>query len=131
QLGHSVHVEVEGLESDRWYYYRFRCGDAQSPVGRTRTMPARNSLPSEFHFAFASCQHYETGHYTAYRHMAEQDLDLVVHLGDYIYEGPGQEGKVRKHLGKELKSLADYRVRHAQYRSDPHLQAMHARCPWM
>ncbi|MCO6047639.1 alkaline phosphatase D family protein [Aeoliella sp. ICT_H6.2] len=131
QLGHSVHVAVDGLRPDRWYHYRFMVGDATSPVGRTRTTPRRVASPDLFRFAFASCQHYEAGHYAAYRHMAEQDLDMVVHLGDYIYEGKGKKGGVRKHLGKEINSLDDYRIRHAQYRSDPLLQAMHAQCPWM
>jgi alkaline phosphatase D len=130
-LAHSVHVEVDGLEPDRWYWYRFRTGDAESPIGRTRTVPARDAMPDELRFAFASCQHFESGLFTAYEHMAAEDLDLVVHLGDYIYEYAGQDGRVRKHLGGEIQSLDDYRIRHAQYRSDPLLQGMHARCPWM
>jgi alkaline phosphatase D len=131
QLGHAVHVTVDGLRPDRWYYYRFLSGGASSPVGRTRTMPARSAKPERFRFAFASCQHYEAGHYAAYRHMAEQDLDLVMHLGDYIYEGPGKEGGVRRHVGAEIHSLDDYRIRHALYRSDPLLHGMHGACPWM
>ena len=93
QLAHSVHVEVDGLEPDRWYWYRFRAGDAESPVGRTRTLPKANSTPDQLRFAFASCQHYEAGYYTAYKHMAEDELDLVFHLGDYIYEGGGRGGR--------------------------------------
>jgi alkaline phosphatase D len=131
QLAHSVHVEVDNLAPDRWYWYRFRAGDGESPIGRTRTMPAGNSLPEELRFAFASCQHYEMGQFTAYEHMAQEDLDLVVHLGDYIYEYEGKEDRVRKHFGKEIYSLDDYRIRHAQYKSDALLQKMHARCPWM
>ena len=131
QLGHSVHVEVDGLDPDRPYWYRFRAGDAESPVGRTRTMPAPGAQPDELRFAFASCQHFETGLYTAYEHMAKDDLDLVIHLGDYIYEGPGRDGQVRKHVGAEIRSLEDYRIRHAQYKTDPHLRAMHALCPWV
>ncbi|MCI0335102.1 MAG: alkaline phosphatase D family protein [Planctomycetes bacterium] len=131
QLGHSVHVEVDNLAPDRWYWYRFRAGDAESPVGRARTMPAADATPTELRFAFASCQHYESGLYTAYEHMAKDELDLVFHLGDYIYEGAGEDGGVRKHVGMEIHSLDDYRIRHAQYKSDPLLQAMHARCPWM
>lgn len=131
QLGHSVHVEVEGLEPDRWYWYRFRAGDAESRVGRARTFPSASSLPDRLRFAFASCQHYETGLYTAYEHMAKDELDLVFHLGDYIYEYGGQEGRVRKHVGTEITSLDDYRIRYAQYRSDPLLQAAHVRCPWV
>jgi alkaline phosphatase D len=131
QLGHSLHVEVDNLESDRWYWYRFRAGDAESPVARTRTMPASDASPPELRFAVASCQNFEAGLYTAYEHMAKEKLDLVIHLGDYIYENEGEDGRVRKHVGKEINSLEDYRIRHAQYKSDPLLQAMHARCPWM
>ena len=85
---HSVHVEADNLEPDRWYWYRFRAGDAESPIGRLRTMPADDSNPTELRFAFASCQHFESGLYTAYEHMAKEELDLVFHLGDYIYDGP-------------------------------------------
>ncbi len=131
QLAHSVHVEVDGLDSDRWYWYRFRVGEAESPIGRTRTMPELMDLPDQLRFAFASCQHYESGLYTAYEHMANDDLDLVFHLGDYIYEGAGRDGQVRKHEGPEIQSLADYRIRHAQYKSDPMLKAMHQACPWV
>ncbi|MFO0919335.1 MAG: alkaline phosphatase D family protein [Planctomycetaceae bacterium] len=131
QLGHSVHVELKGLEPDRWYWYRFHCGDAVSPIGRTRTTPAANVVPPKLRFAFASCQHYETGLYTAYEQMAQDELDLVFHLGDYIYEGPGRDGHVRKHVGGKLRTLEDYRNRYAQYRSDVNLARMHARCPWV
>ena len=131
QLGHSVHVEAEGLQPDRWYWYRFRAGDAESRVGRTRTLPLASSKPDSLRFAFASCQNYEQGLFTAYEHMAKDELDLVLHLGDYIYEYGGQDRRVRKHLGGEITSLDDYRIRHAQYRSDPLLQEAHARCPWV
>ncbi|QEH39048.1 Alkaline phosphatase D precursor [Aquisphaera giovannonii] len=131
QLAHSVHVEVEGLRPDRWYWYRFRAGDATSPVGRTRTAPAPDASPERLRLAFASCSHYEQGLFTAYRHMAEDDLDLAFHLGDYIYEYAGKDRLVRKHAGPKLRSLADYRVRHAQYKTDPDLRAAHARCPWV
>lgn len=131
QLGHSVHVEADGLKPDRWYFYRFRVGDAVSPVGRTRTTPEASASPERLRFAFVSCQHYEQGLFTGYEHMAKDDLDLVVHLGDYIYEYAGKDGKVRKHLGGKLSTLDDYRLRHAQYRSDPLLSGMHARCPWI
>ncbi len=131
QLGHSVHVELNGLEPGRWYWYRFHAGDATSPVGRARTTPAASGEPERLKFAFASCQHYEAGLFTAYEHMIKDDLDLVVHLGDYIYEGPGREKGVRKHHGAEIKSLDDYRARYAQYKSDEHLKKMHAHCPWV
>jgi alkaline phosphatase D len=131
QLVHSVHVEVDGLEPDRWYWYRFHVGDETSPVGRARTAPAVDAAPEKLRFAFASCQHFESGLYTAYEHMAKEDLDLVIHLGDYIYEGGGKPGGVRQYIGGEINSLEDYRTRHAQYKTDTLLQAMHARCPWL
>jgi len=131
QLGHSVHVEVNGLRPDRWYWYRFRAGDAESPKARTRTFPTPAAQPDRLRFAFASCQHFESGLFTAYEHMAKDDLDLILHLGDYIYEDGGKENRVRKHLGEEIKSLDDYRIRHAQYKADPLLQAVHTRCPWL
>ena len=133
QLGHSVHVEVDGLKSARWYWYRFKVGDAVSPIGRTRTLPDVNSEPDSLRFAFASCQNYEQGLFTAYDQMAKDDLDLVFHLGDYIYEYPVVADRVRKHSGQtegKCKTLDDYRLRHMQYRSDPLLHWMHAQCPW-
>ena len=134
QLGHSVHVEVHGLRPGRHYWYRFTSDDARSPVGRTRTMPGPESMPAELRMAFASCQHFEDGLFTAYDAMREDQPDLVVHLGDYIYEGPGQDKKVRRHNGPEKRrigTLDEYRLRHALYRSDPSLQAMHRDCPWL
>jgi alkaline phosphatase D len=131
QLGHSVHVELRGLKPDRWYWYRFRSGDAQSPIGRTRTLPAPETMPERLKFAFASCQNFEQGLFTAYEQMARDDVDLVFHLGDYIYEyEAGRNGTVRTHLGSEIESLSDYRIRHSQYRADPLLHGMHAMCPW-
>ena len=130
-LGHAVHVEVEGLESDRWYWYRFRSGGEVSRVGRTRTLPAAGARVNQLRMAFVSCQHYETGFFTAYRHMLEDDLDLVFHLGDYIYEYDGRDGRARKHTGDEIELLGDYRNRYALYRMDPDLQAAHARFPFV
>ena len=131
ELGHSVHVEVDGLDPDRVYWYRFVSGGQASPVGRTRTAPAPGADPDRLRFAFASCQHYEAGHFTAYRHMAEEDLDLVVHLGDYIYEGGVGEGRTRRHNSPEIVTLADYRNRYALYKSDPDLQRAHALFPFV
>jgi alkaline phosphatase D len=131
QLGHSVHVEVQGLEPQRWYFYRFHAGSETSPVGRTRTAPAAETLPDRLRFAFTSCQHYESGYFNGYPHMQQEDLDLVIHLGDYIYEYAGQENRVRKHLGGEIESLDDYRTRYAQYRLDPTLQETHRLFPWL
>ncbi|QJR19642.1 alkaline phosphatase D family protein [Pelagibacterium halotolerans] len=130
--GHSVHVAVTGLEADRWYFYRFRCGNAESRVGRTRTAPSVDATNDRFTFAFASCQQYEQGYYSAYRDMAQRDLDLVVHLGDYIYEVSYGAHLVRRHgNGWPPTLLGEYRDRHAQYKSDPDLQAAHANFPWL
>ncbi|MEX2172883.1 MAG: alkaline phosphatase D family protein [Pirellulaceae bacterium] len=128
---HSVHVEVEGLAPARTYFYRFHAAGEASPIGRTRTTPPADSLPEKLRFAFASCQHYETGYFTPYEHMVKDDLDLVVHLGDYLYEGKATQNSVRQHVGPEIESLADYRNRHAQYKTDPALQAAHAAFAWL
>lgn len=129
--GHSVHVEVTGLRPDHWYWYQFKCGGEISPRGRTRTMPPPGATPERLRFAFASCQKYEMGHYTAYEHMAREDLDLVVHLGDYIYEKGDDKQAVRPHGTPELFTLDDYRNRYALYKTDPALQAAHAMAPWI
>ena len=130
ELGHSVHVEVEGLLPGREYFYRWMAGGEASPVGRTKTAPAAGAALDRLRFAFASCQHYETGWYTALRHMSSEDIDLIVHLGDYIYEG-GPNPRVRAHEGPEIKTLDDYRARYTTYRSDGDLQAAHASAPWV
>ena len=128
---HSVHVEVDGLKPDRWYFYRFHASGEDSIKGRARTMPAPDASPPKLQFAFASCQHYEQGLYTAYEHMAREGNDLILHLGDYIYEGAGRDNQIRKHVGPVLAQLGDYRNRHAQYKTDPLLQAAHAAAPWI
>ena len=130
ELAYSVHVNVDGLRADRWYFYRFMTGDATSPVGRTRTTPPANAV-TPLRFAFASCQHYETGLYTAYQHMAKEDLDLVAHLGDYIYESAPAAGRVRAHTGPLLMRIDDYRARYALYKTDAHLRAAHSIAPWI
>jgi alkaline phosphatase D len=131
EWAHSVHVEVDGLEPDRWYWYRFRVGDEQSPVGRTRTLPRAGASVRRLRFAFASCQYYEAGFFTALRHLAEEDLDLAFHLGDYIYEGRGSQGRPRSHSGPVLMTLEEYRNRYAEYKTDLDLQAAHAAFPWI
>ena len=131
QWAHSVHAEVSGLESDRGYFYRFHAGAATSPVGRTRTTPAAGAAADRLRLAFASCQQYEQGHYVAYRHMAREDLDLVIHLGDYIYETSWGRNHVRKHEAGEPITLLEYRNRYARYKSDTDLQAAHAAFPWL
>jgi alkaline phosphatase D len=131
QWAHSVHVEVSGLQPERWYWYQFRAGNELSPVGRTRTLPSPQSSVDRVRFAFASCQHYEQGYFTAYDHMVKEDLHFIMHLGDYIYESAGIDRRVRKHVGLELMTVDDYRNRYAQYRTDPALQTAHAQFPWI
>jgi alkaline phosphatase D len=128
---HTVHVELGGLEPGREYWYRFRALGFISPVGRARTAPALGTSPA-LTMLFTSCSHYEAGYFTAYRRMAEENPDLVLHLGDYIYEGVATTTAVRKHLpAAEISNLANYRVRHAQYKTDVDLQAAHAAAPWL
>ena len=129
--GHSLHVLAEGLQPGRHYWFRFASGHALSPVGRTRTSPALNEPVRRLRLALASCQHYEQGHYVAHRHMAAQDLDLVLFVGDYIYESSNKNFKIRSHEGGMPFSLDEYRARHAHYKSDPDLQASHAAHPWL
>lgn len=129
-FAHSVHLEVRGLEPGRSYYYRFRAGEHRSAVGRTWTCPTAGQPQLPLRIGVASCQHYEQGYYHAYRHMLETGVDLIAHLGDYIYEGNTAE-PVRRHDRGECQSLADYRLRYAWYRSDPTLREAHAACPWV
>ncbi|MCC2684450.1 MAG: Alkaline phosphatase [Paenibacillaceae bacterium] len=134
ELAHSVHVEVDGLEPATTYYYRFTAGSDVSPVGRTKTAPAFGAKLDRFNFAFASCQAYGNGYYTAYDHMIKENIDLVVFLGDYIYEGgtPKDVVKGREHNpNRAVTTLADYRLRYSQYKADPSLQAAHAAFPWI
>ncbi|MEO8335020.1 MAG: alkaline phosphatase D family protein [bacterium] len=130
ELSYSLHIDVDGLAPNRWYFYRFSVGGATSAVGRFRTAPAAGSVVP-LRFAVASCQHFEQGLFTAYEHMAREELDLVTHLGDYIYEYGADTTRVRAHSGLELRTVDDYRRRYAQYKSDAALQAAHARCPWL
>ena len=131
EWAHSVHVEAHGLEPDRWYWYRFTTGDAQSRIGRTRTAPAASQQGGRLRFVFASCQQYEQGYFNAYRHIAADSPDMVAFLGDYIYESSWGRELIRSHASPEPYSLEDYRARHALYRSDPDLQDAHAACPWV
>jgi alkaline phosphatase D len=130
-LAHSVHLELDGLQSDRWYFYRFQFGDAQSATGRTRTLPHPEAMVQKLRVAYASCQRWEHGYFSAYHHMCQENLDLVLFLGDYIYEYVGAVNSVRLPTGGWVRSLADYRERYALYRSEKSLQAMHAQCPWL
>jgi alkaline phosphatase D len=128
---HSVHVVVRGLRPDAEYFYRFRAWGEISPVARTRTAPAPGTLGPPLAMAFVSCANWESGYYTAYRRLAEEQPDLILHLGDYIYENAPVPGAVRPHEGGEAVTLADYRRRYAQYKTDPDLQAAHLIAPWV
>jgi alkaline phosphatase D len=134
QHGHSVHADAAGLDPDRWYWFRFTVGDHRSPVGRTRTAPAAGALPDggRFRFGFGSCQADPDGYYSAYPHLVDEHLDLMVWLGDYIYEadhtGPAA---VRRHDRAVIETLDDYRNRYALYTADPNLQAARAAQPWI
>jgi alkaline phosphatase D len=124
---HSVHVDVRGLQPNRWYWYRFRTGSATSPVGRTRTAPA--GPVDRLRFAFASCQSFQAGYYTAYQHMVREEIEFIVFLGDYIYESGGTV--VRTVPNEEPMTLDGYRDRYALYRSDEHLKEAHRLFPWI
>jgi alkaline phosphatase D len=129
-LGHSVHVDVTGLEADRWYWYRFSVDGRTSPGGRTRTFPGAGETPKRVHFALATCQNWADGFYTAHAGIAAEDIDLVVFVGDYIYETSADRPPRPLSLPESL-DVASYRARYELYKSDPNLQASHQRAPWI
>nr|WP_240777767.1 alkaline phosphatase D family protein [Nonomuraea basaltis] len=136
EWAHSVHAEVTGLRPGTEYWYRFKAGPYLSPTGRALTAPPLGSLPRSLRLAVVSCANYQHGYFTAYARLAEERPDLVLHLGDYIYEQgsdhrlePG--GNVRDHEGPEVSTLAGYRRRHALYKTDPDLRTAHAAAPWL
>lgn len=139
ELGHAVHVEVGGLAPAREYFYRFQVGTERSRVGRSKTLPAPGASPAEFRFAVAGCQRYEDGHFTAFRAIADENLDAVFHYGDYIYEyrvlRPGGRPlpvvRVMPGDPDEIHTVSDYRHRYAIYKLDPDLQAAHASAPFL
>lgn len=134
----TVKVDATGLTANQSYFYRFVFGDKISPVGQTKTLPTSTSKVS---FAVCSCSNYPAGYFYVYREMAKQNVDVVIHLGDYIYEygadGYATEDAVK--LGrtlpadnnKEIIKLDDYRKRYALYRKDKDLQALHHRHPFI
>jgi len=130
-FAYSVHLDVRGLEPGRPYWYRFTSGDAASRIGRAATLPAPDAMPERMRFAFVSCANYEHGFFSAYRHLADENPEFVLFLGDYIYETIEQKRPtVRKHSdGIEAATLPTYRNRYAQYRLDPDLQRLHAEVP--
>lgn len=130
EWAHSVHVEVQGLEPLRPYYYRFIANGLTSPVGRAKTAPVLGAAVDSLRFGIASCQHFEQGFFNAYNDMVANDPDLILHMGDYIYEaswGP----QVRRQAATDAMTLTDYRRLHAQYKTDKALQAAHAHAPWL
>ncbi|MFF9805562.1 alkaline phosphatase D family protein [Streptomyces coeruleorubidus] len=140
EFHHTVHVEVSHLDAGRVYYYRFRAGRWVSPTGRTRTAPDPGSRVPELTLAAVSCQAYHDGYYTPYAHLAADDVDLVLHLGDYLYEyavnpAGGQRNYTDRTLpdlfNRETLTLEDYRLRYALYKSDPDLSAAHAAHPFV
>ncbi|MEU2270812.1 alkaline phosphatase D family protein [Streptomyces olindensis] len=133
---HTVKADIRGLEPATDYWFRFSAGGTDSPAARTRTAPAADAAVTNLRFGVVSCANWEAGYFSAYRHLAARgDLDAWLHLGDYIYEyGTGEYGTrgtvVRPHApAHEIVTLADYRVRHARYKTDPDLQALHAAAP--
>ncbi|WP_115789070.1 alkaline phosphatase D family protein [Arthrobacter silvisoli] len=135
---HTVKAVVSGLDADTVYWYRFSYGRAVSPIGRTRTAPAAGAAVGNLRFGVVSCANYQAGYFSAYRHLAQRgDLHAALHLGDYLYEyAPGQyqarDVLVRPHdPAVEMTTLAHYRLRHAQYKTDAELQALHAVVPFI
>jgi alkaline phosphatase D len=137
RLAHSVHVDATGLKPNREYWYRFRYGSDVSPVGRTRTLPAPMQGSGQVRLGFASCQNWTDGYYPVLGHLAREDLDLLVHLGDYVYEGglPANGGYRKTAVPDVLRpaptDLTRWRQQYAWYKTDPDLQAAHQAHPWM
>ncbi|MFC9910967.1 alkaline phosphatase D family protein [Streptomyces sp. NPDC127197] len=140
EFHHTVHVEVGHLEPGRVYYYRFRAGSWVSPTGRTRTAPSTRDQVAALKLAAVSCQAYHDGYFTAYGHLAQDDVDVVFHLGDYLYEYAvnavgGQRNYTDRtlpaHFNRETVTLEDYRLRYALYKTDPDLRAAHAAHPFV
>ena len=145
---YTVKVDTEGLAANQRYNYRFRVGDVESVVGHTRTLPSADADVSELKFAVFSCANLPKGYFHSYAHAADQasnagDIDAVIHLGDYLYEydssgypslvgrGDNNTDTALFSPNKELTELADYRLRHAQYKSDPDLQELHRLVPFI
>jgi alkaline phosphatase D len=128
---HTVHVAVSGLRPATTYWYGFTAAGEHSTVGRTRTLPGPGDPAGRLRLGVVCCAHYATGYFNAYARLAEQDVDLVVHLGDYIYEAEAKRERwTRYHRPRgRCLTLPDYRARHGQYKTDPDLQRLHARHP--
>lgn len=137
---YTVKVDAQGLEADKTYYYMFTALGANSLIGRTKTLPAPGATVRQVRFAVVSCSSYPHGFFSAYgRIAARNDLDAVLHLGDYIYEYNASEtsygGRIGQKIGRvsnplnEIISLADYRTRYSQYRLDEDLRRVHQQHP--
>jgi alkaline phosphatase D len=137
ELGHAVHAEVTGLEPNREYFYRFRAGAEVTPTARTKTAPAAGANVDRLRFGLCGCNNYQQGFFTAYKGMADERFDFIIHTGDYIYEGRDDgnrsppETVVRRHNGQEIMNVVDYRNRYGLYKSDPNFIAAHASAPWL
>ncbi|GAA4043548.1 alkaline phosphatase D family protein [Nonomuraea soli] len=137
ELGWSVHPEVAGLRPWRLYWYRFRSGGHISQAGKFRTAPAPGTMPSQLRFAFASCASYEGGRYTAYYYLAREDIDLVVFLGDYIYEygvtstAHHYDIPLPSYMAAKCTDLTRFRLQYALHKLDPNLRNAHANAAWI
>ncbi|MDF2708987.1 MAG: alkaline phosphatase [Nonomuraea muscovyensis] len=131
ESAHSVHVELDGLRPGAEYFYRFKADGELSPAGRTLTAPAPGTRGRALNLSFTSCADYQTGWFTPYRRMAEDQPDLIAFLGDYIYEYGDYKYPVRDQAGGECLDLAGYRLRHAQHKADPESRLAHAVAPWV
>ena len=134
ERAHCVHLKVQGLTPNTPYFYRFHCADFTSAVGRTRSAPRPQDLVQKLRIAYASCQHWEFGYFGAYQDLVASQPDLVIFLGDYIYEAGAYAGagqRARRHPAGAARTLDQYRARYALYKSDESLQLAHACAPWL
>jgi alkaline phosphatase D len=134
ELAHSLHVEVDGLRPGTEYWYRFRVGRETSQTGRTKTAPAPGASADRLRFGICGCSNYEEGYFTAYRHMANEEFDFILHTGDYMYEGRpngGRNERIRQNVGLEPHSLDTYRARYALYKTDADLRAVRQSAPFV
>ena len=135
----SVHVDVHGLRPDTVYHYRFAAGGHHSETGRTRTAPSPHTDNGELTFAFASCNSFGDGWFTATDHLADEDVDVVLFLGDYIYERPilpanshrKDPPELPPEFGAPTESLSRYRLQYAAHKLEPELRRAHQNAPWI
>ncbi|HLP50626.1 MAG TPA: alkaline phosphatase D family protein [Chitinophagales bacterium] len=132
-VDYTIKVDATGLQPNTWYYYRFTYDTLKSIIGRTKTLPV--GMVNNLRFAVASCQDYQDGFYNAHRHLSQRnDVDAVLFLGDYTYEGGPLQVALADRIHEPAKKtieLVDYRIRQSQYHLDPDLQAAHQQYPWI